>query len=66
VVDYSTSELAGMARTIGIDLGPSQGTDVLSAVCDALGNSETVRAIQHSLRPDETAALRTIKRGLVQ
>jgi hypothetical protein len=49
-----------MARAIGIDLGPSQGTDVLSAVCAALGNSETVRAIQRGFRPEETTALQEV------
>jgi tetratricopeptide (TPR) repeat protein len=57
---YSSGELAGMARAIGIDLDPSQRTDVLSAVCAALGNSETVRAIQRGLRPEETAALQEV------
>jgi tetratricopeptide (TPR) repeat protein len=57
---YSTGELVGMARAIGIDLGPSQGTDVLSAVCAALGDSETVRAIRRGLLPEETAALREV------
>jgi tetratricopeptide (TPR) repeat protein len=57
---YSTGELAGMARAIGIDLGPSQATDVLSSVCAALGNCETVRAIRRDLRPEEIAALQEV------
>ena len=54
---YSAEELLGMARAIGIDLRPSQRADVLSAVCAALENEETVRAVRRGLRPEETAAL---------
>jgi tetratricopeptide (TPR) repeat protein len=57
---YSTGELLGMARAVGIDLRPSQKADALSAVCAALGNGETVRAVLRGLRPEETAALREI------
>jgi Flp pilus assembly protein TadD len=60
---YSTGELLGMARAIGIDLGPVAKAEALSAVCAALENEETVRAIRRALRPEETAALRQVAKA---
>jgi tetratricopeptide (TPR) repeat protein len=57
---YSDVELAGMARAIGIDLGLSQKEGMLSAVCAALENVESIRSIQRSLRPEEKAALQQV------
>jgi tetratricopeptide (TPR) repeat protein len=57
---YSETELLGMARAIGLELKAPASRSALSALCEALGNRETVRAVLQSLRPEEAAAFREV------
>jgi len=58
---YTKSDLAGMARAVGVDVGSrSKKKALLRTVCSALRDESTCRYVLLGLRPEERAALQNV------